>query len=71
MGRGQAQDLANHLRAHSSKRVRGWAKVLRRAGFGISSVDSYGQSDLLGLISLIFDINGDHETAALIDSLNH
>jgi hypothetical protein len=48
--------------------VRGWAKVLRRAGY--SSVVIYFQQDPLDFIAIMFDIRGDHETAALIDQIN-
>jgi len=60
--------LIERLEAHESKRVRGWAKVLRRAGY--SSVAIYFQQDPLDFIAIIFTINGDFETAALIDQIN-
>jgi hypothetical protein len=64
----QAKDLIERLEAHESKRVRGWAKVLRRAGY--CSVVIYFQQDPLDFIAIMFTINGDFETAALIDQIN-
>jgi len=68
LSKNKAKDLIERLEAHESKRVRGWAKVLRRAGY--SSVVIYFQQDPLDFIAIMFDIRGDHETAALIDQIN-
>jgi len=68
LSKNKAKDLIERLEAHESKRVRGWTKVLRRAGY--SSVVIYFQQDPLDFIAIMFDIRGDHETAALIDQIN-
>jgi RHS repeat-associated protein len=64
----KARDLVEKLKAHSSKRVRGWAKVLGRAGY--CSVVLYFEHDPLDFLAIMFDIAGDHETAAMIDQIN-